>query len=218
MGSTQKENARAETWIALLGRKDVPADGIADYCECLGQNLAKRGIELKPVRIEWVQRGWLRALRDLWRESKDWRGSWVLLQFTALGWSNHGFPGGALACTAILRFRRAKCAIVFHEPFGDASGSRALDRVRCAFQNWTIRTLHRFAQKSIFTIPLNSVPWLLQDDAKSALIPIGSNIPENLNRREATERREGTRKTAVVFCVSESPHREREVGDIAAAM
>jgi glycosyltransferase involved in cell wall biosynthesis len=216
MESTQEENGSTETWIALLGRKDKPADGIADYCAYLGQNLAKLGIELKPVRVEWAKNGWLRALWALWRNSKHWRGKWVIPQYTAMSWSKRGFPVGVLACAAILRWHGVRGAILFHEPAG-VGGPRAIDKVRRAFQNWTVRTLYRYNEKSIFTIPLNTVPWLPTDDAKSVSIPLGPNIPENLANRSALQNRNESAKTVVVFCVSESPYGEREVADIAAA-
>jgi len=216
MASTQKVSAPAETWIALLGRRDTPADGIADYCEYLGQNLAKRGIELRPVRVEWIRDGWFHALRDLWRQSKEWRGMWVIPQYTAMAWSNRGFPVGALASAAILRARGVRCALLFHEPWG-VSGPRAIDKFRCTFQNWTVRALHRFAEKNIFTIPLDTVPWLPANDTKSVSIPLGPNIPENLTNRSASQNRNGAEKTVVVFCVSEPPYGQREINDVAAA-
>src|SRR5580698_2415303 len=84
------------TWIALLGRKDEPADGITDYCEQLAKSAAKRGIEVRPVRVQWATQGWPSALKSLLRESKNWRGLWVLPQYAAMGWSKRGFPAGAL--------------------------------------------------------------------------------------------------------------------------
>lgn len=141
---------------------------------------------------------------------------WILPQYTALGWSKRGFPVGALACAAILRLRGARCAMLFHEPEG-VSGSRVLDQIRGAFQNWTVRTLHRFTEKSIFTIPLDTVSWLPRNDSKSASIPLGPNIPENLTNRSAMQHQSGSSKTVVVFCLSKSPYGEREIGDIASA-
>jgi len=55
-------------------------------------------------------------------------------------------------------------------------------------------------------------------DAKSVSIPLGPNIPENLAKRTAAHAPDDTKKTVVVFCVSEPPHGDREVHDIAAAM
>jgi glycosyltransferase involved in cell wall biosynthesis len=217
MASTQKENVPTEKWIALLGRKDVPADGIADYCGYLGQNLAKHDIELEVVRVEWVERGWLGALAELTRRSKGWPGIWVLPQYTAMGWSNRGFPIGALACAAILRLRGVRCGTVFHEPWG-ITGPGLIDRIRGAFQNVTVRTLHLLGEKSVFTIPLHTVPWLSKGDTKSAFIPLGSNIPESATNRSATRVKNNEPSTVAVFCLSESPYGEREVNDIASAM
>ena len=118
---------------------------------------------------------------------------------------------------AILRLRGARCAVLFHEPWG-TTGPRRIDRIRCTFQNWTLRTLHRFARKSIFTAPLNSVPWLSRVPEHSAFIPLGPNIPENLTNRSATRNQNGLRKTVVVFCVSEPPYRQREIGEISHAV
>jgi glycosyltransferase involved in cell wall biosynthesis len=105
---------------------------------------------------------------------------------------------------------------VFHEPGGTA-GPRLIDRARCAFQNWTVRNLYRFAEKSVFTVPLASVRWLPRNDAKSAFIPLGSNIPENLTNRRELQNQNGAIKNVVVFCLSDPPHGEREVTDVAAA-
>ena len=215
MASTPKASASTELWIALLGRRDTPADGLQDYCTFLGEALARHGVQLKFARVEWVERGWIPALSQVWRESTNWRGKWVLLQYTAMGWSRRGFPLGALATLAIARGRGARCAVVFHEPFG-LSGPRWINRVRESCQNWVVRSLHRFAHKCVFTIPLETVPWLEKAEHKSVFAPIGANIPEpvsapNVERKEAP-------KTVAVFCLSEPPNREREVRDISNAI
>jgi glycosyltransferase involved in cell wall biosynthesis len=206
------------TWIALLGRKDEPADGITDYCQQLAKSAAKRGIDVQLVRVEWAKQGWISALKTLLQQSKNWRGTWVLPQYAALGWSKRGFPVGALATPAILRMRGARCAPVFHEPWG-VGGTGMIGRIRGSFQNWVVRTLHRQSEKSVFTIPLNTVPWLTERDYnKSASIPLGPNIPENLTRRIAPAPSANAIRTVVVFCVSESPYGDREIADVAGAM
>ena len=150
------------------------------------------------------------------RESAAWRGQWVLLQYTALGWSRRGFPIAALLAVAILRLRGARCAILFHEPSG-AAGPRLIDRIRCAFQDWTVRALHRLTEKSVFTVPLDAFPWLSHAPGRAVYIPLAPNIPENLTPRTATSIQNDPRKTVVVFCVSGPPHQQREVGEIAYA-
>jgi len=39
--------------VFLLGKRDIPADVIQDYCEYLGQALGRRGIETEIARFEW---------------------------------------------------------------------------------------------------------------------------------------------------------------------
>jgi len=204
--------------IALLGRKDTPTDGVEDYCTFLGRALGQRGVTLKQFRVDWVNKGWIGALRQLRRESKAWRGNWILLQYTALGWSRRGFPLGAVATLWFLRRRGVRCAVVFHEPYRQWQDSRWIDRVRGACQGWVIRRLYGGSAKGIFADPLETVRWLPKDHAKAAFIPIGANIPEPERSAEVSGARNGAAKTVAVFCLSDPPNRELEVGDIASAM
>ena len=215
--SSPSEDSAGESWFALLGRRDTPVDGVEDYCTYLGQALARRGISLKVERVEWADPGWLNALFQLRRNCVEWRGKWVLLQYTALSWSRRGFPMGALVTLAILRRHGARCAVVFHEPFG-LSGPRWIDHIRGAFQNWIVRALFRHADKSIFTAPLHTVTWLPKDSANATFIPIGANIPEPAARPPATADRNGAGKTVAIFCLSEPPNLQNELDDISRAV
>jgi len=199
--------------IALLGRIDKPTDGLDDYCNFLGQALALRGIALKRVYVPWDDEGWIRPLRRLWRESAAWRGEWVLLQYTALSWSRRGFTWGVLSAAGILRRRGARCAVVFHEHTG-FGGARWRERVRHGFEIWVLRTLYRRSERSIFTIPPETVDWLPKNQNRAVFIPIGGNIPECLDRRSQPTSL-NHEKRVVVFGVRGSPAATREVGDIA---
>jgi hypothetical protein len=204
--------------IALLGRRDAPVDGVEDYCTYLGQALALRGIALKQARVPWKEEGWLRALRRLWSESAPWRGTWVVLQYTALGWSSRGFPFGVLAALAILRWRGARCAVVFHEAHHQGQGSHWVDRVRGGAQDSVIRRLYHGAAKAIFTVPLAKVTWLPTENGKAAFIPIGANIPERLEPSETACDRDGAARKVAVFCLSAGANRFLEVEDMTCAM
>ena len=204
-------------WIALLGRRDAPTDGVEDYCTFLGEALGRRGVTLKRAHVEWHDRGWLRALWKLLRTSADWRGNWVALQYTALGWSQRGFPFGAVAALEILCRRGARCAVVFHEPFG-LGGPRWIDRIREACQNWVVRTLYRRSAKSIFTVSLETIAWLPKGGAKADFIPIGANVPGQAGAWEISHRVNGTQKQVAVFCLSDPPNRHREVDEISQAL
>ena len=212
-----EERARGLKWVALLGQRDRPTDGVEDYCNFLGQALAADGIELKNVRVGWAEAGWIGALRQLSRESVAWRGKCVLLQYTALEWSRRGFPLAALIVLAVVQRGGARCAVVFHEPCRQG-GSRPMDRIRGICQDWVIQRLYRSAAKSIFTVPLQTIPWLPGGREKAAFIPIGASIPERLRRR-AVPPLAGKEKTVIVFGVTDSREAaEREVTDILGVM
>ncbi|MDE3110079.1 MAG: glycosyltransferase [Acidobacteriota bacterium] len=80
-----------------------------------------------------------------------------------------------------------------------------------------IRSLYRRADKNIFTVPLDAVPWLSPAQRKAAFIPIGANVPEQMNRRSALASSDEV-KTVVVFGVTGAPQMEHEVREIAGVM
>jgi glycosyltransferase involved in cell wall biosynthesis len=205
-----------QRWVAILGRRDMPTDGVEDYCIFLGRALSAVGVELKQARVQWTEKGWIGGLRQLSRECTAWRGKWVLLQYTALSWSRRGFPFAALIVLAILRRGGARVTVVFHEPCRQG-GSRWKDRIRGACQDWVIRRLYQGAAKSIFTVPLETVAWLAKGESKAAFIPIGANIPEHVNRRTSPAIA-GAGKTVIVFGVTGAPEMAGEVEQIAAVI
>lgn len=224
MESTQRPTAPTESrnqgmtrrWIALLGRRDVPTDGIEDYCSFLGEACACQNIELRQERVRWVEKGWLGALRALWEESANWSEAWVLLQYTTMAWSRRGFPFAILIVQMILRRRGLRCAVVFHEPFRQ-SGDRWIDIFRGRCQEWVIRRLYLAASKVIFIDPLDKIDWLPSASTKAVFIPIGANIPER-SSKNASPPRTGQIRTVAVYCLSDAPNRHREIQDIAHAM
>jgi glycosyltransferase involved in cell wall biosynthesis len=212
MESTPRAGAQVKNWIALLGRRDVPTDGVEDYCSFLGAALARHGINLHQVRVSWDEQGWRRALRQLWSESRDWRGRWVLLEYTALAWSRRGFPITALAVLGILRVRGSRTATVFHDNVA-FPGPRLRDRVRNRIQTWTMRGLLRYSAQSVLTVPPASVPWIGAGRPQATFIPIGANIPEDRGKRTFDAAQ--TPKVIAVFGVTYGESRAQEVVDIA---
>ncbi len=203
--------------IALLGRRGGPTDGLEDYSTFLGEGLLRHGFSLKKVRMNWIQQGWIRSFFHLWRESAEWRGNWVLLQFTSLAWSRRGFPFAAWAVVATVRSRGGRTAVVFHESRG-IGGPRWIDRFRSACQNWIVRRLFQLADRSIFTDPLETVRWLPKQDPKAVSIPIGGNIPEVPFRSRGSNEGSAAVKTIAVYCLGDPPHRALELADISEAI
>jgi len=203
-------------WIALLGRRDEPTDGLEDYCTFLGAALQRSDVSFEKVRVQWADLGWARALRQLRRECTGWSGKWVLLQYTALAWSRRAFPFRILSVARILRDVGVHVAVVYHEPTRQ-SGAHWSSVIRGACQDWVIRKLFQKAEKAIFTVPLEMVPWLPKGDAKAAFIPIGANIPEGVARGSPPLNAD-SEKTVIVFGVTGMPQTDREVDEIAYVM
>ena len=199
--------------IALLGHTDTPVDGVEDYCSHLSRALERLGTRMEVARMLWFDIGWLAALRRLARESLPWRGRWVVLQFTALAWSRHGFPFGVLAVLAVLRTRGVRCAVMLHEPYRHG-GSRWIDQIRGVCQDWVIRTIYRGADLAVLPDPLPTIPWLPRGDSKAVFIPIGANLPYR-TRNPTTN---GRVKTVAVFCLSGPLHLAEELKDISEAI
>ncbi len=204
--------------VALLGRRDVPTDALEDYCIWLGNALSTREHRLERVRVPWREQGWFRALRRLWGQSAGWRTRWVLVQYTALGWSQRGFSFGLLGVLAVLRWRSCRVAVVFHDATG-FPGGRWIDRVRRASQEWIMRMAYRAAERTIHTVPVDRAEWLPRDPVKASFIPVGANVPAVLHRgRHTVGGEHGAVKRVAVFGVTVDQRGAREIADIAFAV
>ncbi len=216
-GCPDLEVRHASDFVALLGRRDAPTDGVEDYCGRLGEALLARGRLLEPRRVPWQERGWWRALWWLWRESARWDGKWVVVQYTAMGWSRRGFPVGLLAVFAMLRCRPCRIAVMFHDPCG-FPGRRWIDRARRGVQQWVMRRAYRCASRTISNIPVDRVGWLPRVSTKAVSIPVGSNVGPIGPRGEPAEGTTGKGRTVAVFGVTSGESGEREVAAIARAV
>jgi glycosyltransferase involved in cell wall biosynthesis len=206
---------RAERIIALLGRRDEPTDGVADYCSLLGKTLEAHGYKLETVRVPWMERGWSAALAELRERAAAWRDCWVLLQFTNLAWSRRGFPLHAPRILSILRENGARCGIVFHD-FAPPVGSRMIDYARQFCQLRVLRNLYADAQLTVFTVSLDKIQWMASvDSSKAVFIPVGANVPEAFFRDCAAEERQ---KTVAIFSITGGASTPAEVADIGSAV
>jgi glycosyltransferase involved in cell wall biosynthesis len=186
--------------IALLGRQDQPTDGVRDYCAQLQEAFARRGERLAGAEMRWDTQGWLRAAGKIWKESRAWRGRWVLLQYTALMWSRRGFPAGALAVLWILRLRGARLCVVFHDVRNDLThGWKQRLRVPC--QYWTMRKAFRWAACAVLTVPAKQVPWLPRNSERAVFVPVGANLPEENHESRAGNTGDAAPRTTATVAV-----------------
>ncbi len=160
MADRQHHDATLD-YIALLGKRDFPTDGVADYCEWLQAALANRGATLSFYQCRWMELGWWRSLHQLWQDSAQWRGKWVILQYVAFSWSRTGVPLWLLVVLGLLRSRHTRLAVIFHDTQG-FPGDRPRDRFRRRLQHGLMRLIYQWTDCSILTIPPEITPWLPQ--------------------------------------------------------
>jgi glycosyltransferase involved in cell wall biosynthesis len=162
--------------IALLGRKDEPTDAIEEYCRYLGSALQVHNFQFEIRRVAWEVHGWSDALHALKLQAERWRGTSVLVQYTALAWSLRGFPRRVLRVLKVLKSAGARLGIVFHdvEPF---PGSRPIDSIRRTLQICTMSRVLSLADFAVFTVPLEKISWLAALPPNATFIPVGPNLP-----------------------------------------
>jgi glycosyltransferase involved in cell wall biosynthesis len=204
----------AEPIVALVGRRDEPTDGVADYCAWLGGALGEYGYRLETVRLGWPERGWHSTLTDLDEMAEAWRGRWVLLQFTTLAWSRRGFPLQAPRILDALVKRGVHCGVVFHD-FAPLGGSRLIDRARHFCQLRVYETLYERAGRAIFTVPTDKISWLPEQREKAVFIPVGANCPE---LSPGAQLDDGQARTVAVYGITGGAQTVTEVADIAFAL
>jgi glycosyltransferase involved in cell wall biosynthesis len=190
--------------IALLGRRDEPTDAVEDYCRYLGDALRAHGFEMELARVPWAGLGWAAALRELRGKAVGWRGQWVLLQYTALAWSEHGFPLRFLRVMNLLRDAGTRVAVVYHdvEPY---AGVRVIDVLRRRVQIQTMRRALAASEVAVFTIPVEKISWRPARRKGDVFIPVGANLPPVQVAAESAEEKRDPADgipTAAVFGIT----------------
>ncbi len=165
-----------ERFVALLGQKDSPTDAVEEYCRYLATALVERGIHLEIARIGWAEQGWKQALAELRTTAEKDRQSLFLIQYTALAWSRRGFSWFVLRAIRLLKKSGSRVAVVFHdvEPY---HGGRIVDRFRRSIQRHTMRQAVKLSDVSIFTVPVEKIPWISGLAEKAVFVPVGANLP-----------------------------------------
>jgi glycosyltransferase involved in cell wall biosynthesis len=200
----------------LLGRRDEPTDGVADYCEMLREAAVSHGLVFDIARVTWVEMGWRSALAGLREEAEGWRGRWVLLQFTTLAWSRRGFPLRAPRVLRILRQCGARPGVVFHD-FLALPGKGVVGNVREISQARVLHQLYAASDLSVFTVPVNKVSWLPLRRDKAIFIPVGANCTEPGENGPRRESAEGPRAVAI-YSITGGNRTSVEIADLSFAL
>jgi glycosyltransferase involved in cell wall biosynthesis len=203
--------------IALLGRRDTPTDAVEEYCRYLGEALQAEDYDLRIERVPWEERGWGSAMRELRRRAKGWKGTWILVQYTALAWSARGFPMRFARILKTLKTAGASVAVVFHdvEPY---SGTRVIDRLRRSVQLRAMRDALNQSEVAIFTVALEKIRWLRQPVGRVYFIPVGANLPVSHDTVTLKKLSAGAKLSIAVFGVTGGAAGKREIENIAEAV
>jgi glycosyltransferase involved in cell wall biosynthesis len=206
-----------EKAVLLLGRRDEPTDGVADYCEKLREAGLQHGVSFEVVSVPWAEKGWRNALAELRRAAADWRDRWAFLQFTTLAWSRRGFPLRAPRVLDVLRQCGARPAVVFHD-FMPLRGSGIVGRVREYSHLHVLRGLYARSNLAVFTVSVDLITWLPPERDKAIFIPVGSNFPDLDCKMNNDATVPSTVSTVAVFGFTSGAVGIEEVGDIAYAL
>jgi glycosyltransferase involved in cell wall biosynthesis len=202
--------------MALLGRRDEPTDAIEQYCQYLAEALRRCGIEMGIGRVPWPEQGWGAALRELREKADTWRGTWILLQYTALAWSTRGFPARFLRVMKALQDAGTRVGVVYHD-VDLLPGKRVIDKMRRRAQLHTMRGALQRADLAVFTVPLENISWLAKAPANAVFIPVGANLP-GVPYDSAKPSERGAVPTVSIFGVTGGEAGRVEVAEIVEAL
>jgi glycosyltransferase involved in cell wall biosynthesis len=203
--------------VAILGRREEPADGVRDYCCYLRDALANEGVNLTLTQVRWVEIGRKASRQEFLKAVNGKENAFFLLQYTALSWSRRGFALPAVRILKLLKENGARVAVVFHDPDGYA-GDRAVDRFRRGIQRYAMKRLVRLSDLAIFTLPRDKISWLPVDTDNFVFIPVGANLPAPERAWEEQRNLTASNPVVAVFSLSDEPTLAKEVSQIARAV
>ena len=203
--------------MAILGRREVPTDGVQDYCCYLRDALLNEGVNLTLTQVRWAEIGRKASRRELLEAVKGKQNTFFLLQYTALSWSQRGFALPVVGILKLLKRNGARCAVVFHDPDGYA-GNRAVDRFRRGIQRYAMKRLVRLSDLAIFTLSRDKISWLPADTPNFVFIPVGANLPAPERAWQEKRSSTGSKPVVAVFSLSDKPALAKEVSQIALAV
>jgi glycosyltransferase involved in cell wall biosynthesis len=208
--------SRKPRCVIVFGQIDTPTDGVEDYCRYLAEGLRAEQFDVLVVRLRWEEIGVEASLAELDQRISDTPVDWFLFQYTALAWSQRGFPTLALRVVKHLK-KKARCAVTFHD-YGPYPGMRWIDRLRRSVQLSVMHKLLRVANVSVLTVPREQLPWVPPDITNDVFIPVAANLPAP--EKAWLQSRPEINRTPVVavFSISAAQHGSQEVQFVAEAV
>ena len=203
--------------IALLGRRDAATDAVEEYCRYLGEALIAEDFDLIIERVAWNESGWRRAVSALRERAQGWRGAWVFVQYTALAWSERGFPLRFLQVLKILKAAGVRLGVVFHD-FEPYAGKRVIDTVRRRVQLRVMRTSLRLCDAAVLTVPLQKSSWIKQKPGKGYFIPVGANLPTSSDANSRQGISMGEKLSIAVYSITGGEAGRWEIDNIVEAV
>ena len=200
----------------LLGRQDIPSDGVEDYSCSLAEALSELGHSVQLFRVPWHSMGFWGAIKQLPSELSSSPRDWILMQFTHLMWSRRGFSLIAIAVAKLARRSGSRVAVTMHDPVAFPGGRRR-DAVRRWIQNLIMKELVRTADHVFVTLPPDALPWLKHSSlATLTYVPVGSNIPPSTVEQSAWG--ENQVFTIAVFGVGSGRREIEEIAEVTRAV
>src|SRR5207253_818281 len=148
---------------------------------------------------------------------EGWRGAWVLVQYTALAWSGHGYPVRFPRVLRALKAAGARVAVVFHdvEPY---SGTRVIDELRRRAQLRAMLEALRLSDAAVFTVPMNNISWIKRHPVKGHFIPVGANLPTSSEANSRKDISTGGKLSVAVFGITGGKSGRWEIENIVEAV
>ncbi len=163
--------------LALLGRFGSNACGIRDYLQLLGTALEEQNCKINIFEFNWQTQGWINSFFKLIKEIKKSDYKAVVIQYTALSWSQRGLPFSLFPIIFFLKLNKIKVGIYFHDP-DCAPYYNSLQKIRSALQSMIMKLLYFYSDATLIAIEPKCVSWIPNNKNKAFLVPIGPNVPE----------------------------------------
>jgi glycosyltransferase involved in cell wall biosynthesis len=183
-----------------------PLDAIAAHTRELAAALEDLGWDVSVV----MGRAEFRAALH------DSSGGWFVLQYNPFSYGRWGFAPDLLVLPARVRAHGFKFALVVHETYPPADTVR--QRIIRRWQRFQLSALARRADQVLVSTEWWNERLLIDAKRSGALLPSGSNLPDQRDARAGIRERLGAGPETVVFACFGTNHPSRRIDLIEEAL